>query len=193
MRNGERSRAFVRPYRFIAVGAVVVFLIGVLTVRLWDLQVVQGAHYRSLAEQNRLLRLPVAADRGIIVDRTGKVLVRNIPGFAVSVVPVDLPKADENVLASRLGLLLGRDAADVLKAIDDQRARNPYEPAKISTKPISRDLALLLTERAERHVDQQASQHRSCGGHRGIVEHVCAARMLRRHGHHQQVVTPGRE
>ena len=118
MTNGERSRAFVRPYRFIAVGAVVAFLLGVLTVRLWDLQIVQGAHYRSLAEENRLLRLPVAADRGIIVDRTGKVLVRNIPGFAVSVVPVDLPKADENVLASRLGLLLGRDGADVLKAID---------------------------------------------------------------------------
>src|SRR5207245_3933774 len=147
--NGERSRAFVRPYRFIAVGAVVAFLLGVLTVRLWDLQIVQGAHYRSLAEENRLLRLPVAADRGIIVDRTGKVLVRNIPGFAVSVVPIDLPKANENALAFRLAQLLGRDGADVLKAIDDQRARNPYEPAKISTKPISRDVALLLAERAE--------------------------------------------
>jgi penicillin-binding protein 2 len=149
MRNGERSRAFVRPYRFIAVGAVVLFLIGVLSVRLWDLQVVQGAHYRSLAEQNRLLRLPVAADRGIVVDRTGKVLVRNIPGFAVSVVPIDLPKADENALAFRLAQLLGLDGADVLKSIHEQRARNPYEPVKISTKPIARDLALLLAERAE--------------------------------------------
>ena len=149
MRNGEPSRAFVRPYRFIAVGAVVVLLLGVLTVRLWDLQIVEGARYRSLAEQNRLLRLPVTADRGIIVDRSGKVLVRNVPGFAVSVVPIDLPKVDESALAFRLALLLGRDGADVLTSIDEQRARNPYEPVKISTKPIARELALLLAERAE--------------------------------------------
>lgn len=142
-------RAFVRPYRFIAVGVVVAFLISVLTVRLWDLQVVQGAHYRSLAEENRLLRLPVPADRGIIVDRNGKILVRNIPGFAVSVVPVDLPKAREADIVLRIAQLVGRDGAEAMQAVADQRARNPYEPVKISTKPVSRDVALLLTERAD--------------------------------------------
>ena len=147
--TADQPRAFIRPYRFVAVGIVVALLIGVLTVRLWDLQVVQGPHYRSLAEDNRLLRLPVAADRGIIVDRSGKILVRNIPGFAVSVVPVDLPKAREAEVALGLAQLIGRDPSEVLKAITEQRARNPYEPAKISTKPISRDIALLLAERAE--------------------------------------------
>ena len=142
-------RPFVRPYRFIGVGLVVAFLIGVLTVRLWDLQLVQGIHYRTLAEDNRLLRLPVAADRGIIVDRNGKILVRNIPGFAVSIVPVDLPKARESDVALRLAQLIGRNGDEVLKAVSDQRVRNPYEPVKLSTKPISRDVALLLAERAE--------------------------------------------
>jgi len=149
MKTPERPRAFVRPYRFIAVGLVVAFLMSVLTVRLWDLQVVQGSHYRSLAEDNRLLRIPVPADRGIILDRNGKVLVRNIPGFAVSVVPVDVPRASEADIAFRLARLLGRDGAEVAKAIADQRVRNPYEPVKISTQPVSRDVALLLAERAE--------------------------------------------
>ena len=149
MKNGERPRAFVRPYRFVAVGLIFALLLGTLTARLWDLQLVQGQHYRSLAENNRLLRLPVAADRGIIVDRNGKILVRNIPGFAVSIVPIDLPKARVDDVAFRIALLVGRDGADVVKAIDDQRARNPYEPVKISTKPIPRDTALLLTERAD--------------------------------------------
>ena len=149
MSNRERPRAFVRPYRFIAVGLVVAVLLSVLTVRLWDLQLVQGQHYRSLAEDNRLLRLPVAADRGIVVDRNGRILVRNIPGFAVSIVPIDLPKARETDVAYRIGQLVGRDGQDVLKAIADQRARNPYEPTKISTKSIPRETALLLTERAD--------------------------------------------
>ena len=149
MKNAERPRAFVRPYRFIAVGLVFVVLLSTLTARLWDLQLVQGQHYRSLAEDNRLLRLPVAADRGIVVDRTGKILVRNIPGFAVSIVPIDLPKGRENDVVLRIAQLVGRDGAEVLKAVADQRVRNPYEPTKISTKPIPRDTALLLTERAD--------------------------------------------
>ena len=149
VKNPERPRAFVRPYRFIAVGLVFTVLLSTLTVRLWDLQLVQGQHYRSLAEDNRLLRLPVAADRGIVVDRNGKILVRNIPGFAVSIVPIDLPKARENDVVLRIAQLVGRDGNEVLKAVADQRARNPYEPTKISTKPIPRETALLLTERAD--------------------------------------------
>jgi penicillin-binding protein 2 len=149
VRSGEPQREFVRPYRFIAVGLVVAFMLSILVIRLWDLQVVQGEHYRSLAEGNRLLRLPVPADRGIILDRTGKILVRNIPGFAVSVVPVDLPTARADDVAYRIALLVGRDGDAVATAISDQRARNPYEPVKISTKPIARDVALLLAERAE--------------------------------------------
>jgi penicillin-binding protein 2 len=67
----------------------------------------------------------------------------------VSVVPVDLPMSRQDGVAAGLAQLIGRDGAEVQKAIADQRGRNPYEPVKISTKPISRDVALLLAERAE--------------------------------------------
>jgi penicillin-binding protein 2 len=143
------SRDFVRPYRFLALAMVVVLVFTGLTVRLWDLQLVQGGHYRDLSEQNRVLRLPVEAERGTIVDRNGKVLARNLPGFAVTVIPVDLPRAKQAALAQSLGVLIGREASDVSKAIDTQRARNPYEPVKISLRPVARDVALLLTERGE--------------------------------------------
>ena len=143
------SRDFVRPNRFIAIAMAIVVVFTGLSVRLWDLQVVNGARYRTLAEQNRLLRLPVEAERGMIVDRNGKVLARNLPGFAVTVIPVDLPRAKQAALAQTLGVLVGREATDVSKAIDVQRRRNPYEPVKISLRPVARDVALLLTERAE--------------------------------------------
>ncbi len=143
------DRAFVRPRRFAAIAVAIVVVFTALTVRLWDLQVVNGAYYRSLSEQNRVLRLPVTADRGRILDRNGYVLAQNIPGFAVMVLPVDLPRADEPVLVSELGAILGRDPAVLQKIIDDQRTRNPYEPVKVSGKPVARDTALLLAERAE--------------------------------------------
>jgi penicillin-binding protein 2 len=143
------SRDFVRPNRFLAMGMAIVIVFTGLTVRLWDLQLVNGGHYRDLAEQNRVLRLPVEAERGTIVDRSGKVLARNLPGFAVTVIPVDLPRAKQAQLAQRLGVLVGREASEVSKAIDVQRARNPYEPVKVSLRPVARDVALLLTERGE--------------------------------------------
>ena len=147
MRSAERD--FVRPNRFIALAMTIVIVFTGLTVRLWDLQVVSGSHYRDLAEQNRVLRLPVEAERGMIVDRNGKVLARNLPGFAVTVIPVDVPRAKQEDLSRRLGALVARAPADVSKAIDIQRARNPYEPVKISLKPVARDVALLLSERGE--------------------------------------------
>ncbi|MEP6694045.1 MAG: penicillin-binding protein 2 [Chloroflexota bacterium] len=143
------SRDFIRPNRFIAMAMVVVLVFTGLTVRLWDLQVTSGTHYRDLAEQNRVLRLAVEAERGTIVDRNGKVLARNLPGFAVTVIPVDVPRAKQVELATRLGALIARDPKDVSEAINVQRARNPYEPVKISLRPVARDVALLLTERGE--------------------------------------------
>ncbi|PYN11629.1 MAG: hypothetical protein DME05_23850, partial [Candidatus Rokuibacteriota bacterium] len=77
------------------------------------------------------------------------VLARNIPGFAITVLPIDLPRGKEPDLASKLGAIMGRDPADVSAIIDQQRARNPYEPVKVSAKPVARDIALVISERPE--------------------------------------------
>lgn len=53
---------------------------GILAGRLVLLQVIEGKHYRILAEENRVQLIKVAADRGVIYDRYGEVLVRNAPG-----------------------------------------------------------------------------------------------------------------
>jgi penicillin-binding protein 2 len=139
----------VRPRRFIAMGLAILVVFTTLTVRLYDLQITNGGHYRSLSEQNRVLRLPVTAERGSITDRNGYVLARNIPGFAVTVLPVDLTRAQQPLLASKLGAIVGRDPEELMTLIDNQRIRNPYEPVKVSGKPVGRDIALVLSERPE--------------------------------------------
>src|SRR5919201_6128744 len=112
-------------------GLAMIVVFTSLTVRLWDLEVVNGEHYRSLSEQNRVLRLPIEAERGNITDRSGYVLARNIPGFRITVLPIDLPKSKQADLASKLGAILGRDPAEITTIIDTQRGRNPYEPVKV--------------------------------------------------------------
>ena len=145
----DNERAFVRPKRFIAMGLAILVVFTTLTVRLYDLQITNGGHYRSLSEQNRVLRLPVTAERGSITDRNGYVLARNVPGFAVTVLPVDLTRAQQPSLASQLGAIVGRNPEELMTLIDNQRIRNPYEPVKVSGKPVGRDIALVLSERPE--------------------------------------------
>mgnify|MGYP000249074804 CR=1 FL=1 len=48
-------------------------------------QVLQGARYHLASEENRLRELPLPAPRGVIYDRTGKVIAENLPGYSISV------------------------------------------------------------------------------------------------------------
>ena len=143
------DRSFVRPRRLAALALAMVGMFTVLSVRLWDLQVVNGSHYRALAEQNRVVRVPVPPERGIVVDRNGVILAENEAGFAVSVIPVDLPRAREEEVASLLAVFLEQDATKIKEAITAQRGRNPFEPVKLNERPVPRDTALLLLERAD--------------------------------------------
>ena len=147
MRQDDRS--FVPVRRFIAFGVAIFVIFSTLTARLYDLEIVRGDYYHELSEQNRIVRLPVPAERGGIVDRTGYVLARNVPGFAVNVIPVDLPRTREEELSQRLGALLDISSESVGDAIRAQRIRNPYEPVRISKTPVPREIALAVTERAE--------------------------------------------
>jgi penicillin-binding protein 2 len=145
----QDDRSFVPVRRFIAFGVAIFVVFSTLTARLYDLEIVRGDYYHELSEQNRIVRLPVTAERGGIVDRTGYVLARNIPGFAISVIPVDLPRIREDELSQRLGSLLDVPGESVGDAIRAQRIRNPYEPVRISKTPVPREIALVVTERAE--------------------------------------------
>ena len=66
-----------------ALAVVVAVLIG----RLWQLQMVEGRLLSSRSDRNRFREVDVAAPRGVIYDRNGKILARNRPSFTVAVVP----------------------------------------------------------------------------------------------------------
>ena len=53
----------------------------ILLWRLFDLTIVHGVEYRRLADGNRTRELVRHAPRGMLLDRTGKVLVENIPQY----------------------------------------------------------------------------------------------------------------
>jgi penicillin-binding protein 2 len=75
--------------------AVFVFLAG----SFWFVQGVQAEKYRGLSEANALREIEIPAKRGLIMDRTGKILADNQPAYTLEidrVVMKPLVKVDEN-------------------------------------------------------------------------------------------------
>ncbi len=72
---------FKRP-----VFTVLLFLLIVL-VRLYVLQVLQGDFYRHFSTENSIKETKLPAARGIVYDRSGKILVDNVPRFQVVIIP----------------------------------------------------------------------------------------------------------
>jgi penicillin-binding protein 2 len=63
----------------------------VLIGKFFQTQVLQNAQYVLQSEENRLREVPLPAPRGIIYDRTGRVIAENLPGYSVSLLS---PSAD---------------------------------------------------------------------------------------------------
>lgn len=59
--------------------ALLVISFALLFFKLFSLQVISGAEFSQRAEQNRVKVLPQRAARGVIYDRQGEILARNIP------------------------------------------------------------------------------------------------------------------
>nr|WP_320010147.1 penicillin-binding protein 2 [uncultured Desulfobulbus sp.] len=62
---------------------IIIFFFSVIITRLWFLQIQQGEAFSTLADNNRVRSIEIAAPRGNIYDREGRELVTNRPSFNV--------------------------------------------------------------------------------------------------------------
>ncbi len=104
---------------------IVVVISGIFVFRLWHLQVLRGNDYKRIDERNRQRVLSIVPARGIIYDRHGRPLVKNIPSFDVAVVKEDIPK-DPATLAA-LGSLIGLGQDEILLKLNS-KSRKSFEP-----------------------------------------------------------------
>ena len=106
-------------------------------------QVLQNARYALQSEENRLREVPLPAPRGIIFDRTGKVIAENLPGYAISL----LARNEDSlrVTMKRIGELVSVSPEQVGNAVRRYR-REPSRPTVLfGDAPF--DLVSVLEER----------------------------------------------
>ena len=78
---------------------LMIFLVfGALHLRVAQLQIIEGTHWRGMAENNRLRRLPLAAVRGRVYDRRGHVLADNVASWNLLLFPDEARNLDETLL-----------------------------------------------------------------------------------------------
>lgn len=147
---------------------LVVFVFLALVGQLWRLQMMEGDYYRQAADTNRFRVQQNPAPRGVIYDRRGHLLARNMPRTSVALIPAYLPEdeAERATLLRRLGELIDmpmttppperlrvglREApaddqpkAGILEILAEAELA-PYRPAVVK-KGVSREAAMILEE-----------------------------------------------
>ncbi len=114
--------------RVTVVGVVVALLFGVLLLRLWTLQVIDAKSYAAIVNTNSLRVVPVAAPRGLIVDRNGVELVGNTPVQQILLSRTEYA-ADPSIVG-KVANLVGTTPQAVLADLNDNQY-SPYEPVPV--------------------------------------------------------------
>jgi penicillin-binding protein 2 len=169
------SGSVSRPVRFeawrLSTVYIVVFLalIGLLF-RLINLQVVEGSEWTARAIDNYTFEVSIPAPRGIIYDRNGTILARNLASYNVVITPASLPADESDIqrIYRELSKLIdtpvgGPVTAESLEeaklfaacvegpgiaqlvALQDTLA--PYSPVKVKCN-VSEDIARVVEERS---------------------------------------------
>lgn len=96
-------------WRMIIFYAIILAVMLYYVFRLFNLQIVSGQDYKTRADDNRTMDISVPTQRGLIYDRNGYILARNVPSYNLTITPADLPEDEGAVqeIYRRLSELIG--------------------------------------------------------------------------------------
>lgn len=117
--------------------------------RIYFLQGIKGDDYRAIAEGNKLKNDYILAPRGLITDKTGKIIAGNMPSFELVVIPNELPE-DEGDLNFKLATIAELTGADLNELKTHVAALDRKSPSATSlVQNIPKDSALVFISRKD--------------------------------------------
>ncbi len=103
----------------------------VISIRLYNLQVVHNQHYSEKSQSNRTRFIRDRAQRGRVIDRNGIQLAATKPSFSLFITPEDFPHEIRDQVYLRLSKLLGLSSDKIRdKFFEAQTPR--FRPRKIA-------------------------------------------------------------
>ncbi len=132
----EQVKDYSERFKLLYIAVAVTFVI--FGIRLWYLQLFRGTEYRFWSEENRIKRQKVPAPRGMILDREGRVLVDNQPGFDVVITPQYSQKTLDET-AKIVSEILGVEAKSIVKMVKQGKRKDGAFKPVIIKKNLTRD------------------------------------------------------
>jgi penicillin-binding protein 2 len=120
-----REKSSLDRWRILSAMAVIGVIFLIYLARLFTLQVVQWSTWTAQAEENRTLTVNTPATRGIIYDRRGTILARNVASYNVVITASELPddEGEKQEIYRQLSKLI-----DVPVDRGEITAETPYVP-----------------------------------------------------------------
>lgn len=99
--SGGSIGVLLNKYRF-SIMTILMFCIWIIIFgKIFYLQIINGNNYRLFADENRIRVKRVDPNRGIIYDKNMKPLLKNGASFSLQILPIDLPKNNDELLSSQ--------------------------------------------------------------------------------------------
>jgi penicillin-binding protein 2 len=154
-----------------AVQYFVLVVMVVLVMRFWRLQVAGGDRYETLAEQNRVKKVPILAPRGKIFDREGRLMVDNYPSFSALLIRDQLPKnPDDDVAKMSAGLHMSE--ADIREKMRRVFPGPQFAPIMLKDDITPDELAFIEAHRDELPELETIMVHRRLYPKNGFAAHL---------------------
>ena len=90
--NFKNEKLDLKNRRLLIVYVVMAVIIIFYVTRLFEIQILDGEAYLASADENRITVVRDQTKRGVIYDRNGVVLAKNIPTYDIVIVPAELPE-----------------------------------------------------------------------------------------------------
>ena len=139
--------------------------------KLFTEQIINGETYRAAADENRTQVISDPTERGMIFDRNGVVLARNVPSFNITITPADMPDPDDNAgqlhqLVKELSEVISMPASNGI--LNEETAKSfsecntdfgieqivtiagnnwPFRPTRLKCD-VSKEVAMIVQEKA---------------------------------------------
>jgi len=164
MKSSAALKNMVATWRIIIFGIILIVIFLIYVGRLYNLQVLQYSNWMAQANENRTHAINLPAIRGMIYDRNGYILARNIPSYNVVITPAFLPDDEGEVqsiyraISTLTGIPVNRGELSAenpyVPCISDHgitqivtygETTAPYEPVKIACD-VKQQVALAIQE-----------------------------------------------
>ena len=156
----------LQPWRILIFAGLLLLVIVIYLVRLFTLQIIQGPQWSAQAETNRTRTINIPASRGVIYDRNGVVLARNLASYNVVITAADLPDDPGEVqeifrkLSNLIGVPVNLNKLSeetpyvpcisehgIAQIVEYGESATPFSPVKVKCD-VDEKLAMIIQENA---------------------------------------------